>query len=164
MHSMGAYIAAVQVEIVRCPYRARMPVWYPQRRSRTSKQAGANGMVDNWDAWEAALLSLMGRRDLHLGPAARRYQLLLLPSFQPPACLEVEETAGDVALALVVLQDHDALTRASQAVWGKGAEGQRAAAIAKGGCWEDRVALSPELGAAFRYLCGKVDPWELASL
>jgi hypothetical protein len=44
---------------------------------------------------------------------------------------------------------------------GRGAEGQRAAAIAKGGCWEDRVALSPELGADFRWLCGIVDPWEL---
>jgi hypothetical protein len=123
--------------------------------------AGSNLMDGQWDAWEAALLALLGRTELEITRALRRYRLLLAPSFHMPACLDIEESARHVALTLAVLRDSFALEVARIAAWGQRTARRHPSGIAEGHYWELQMDLPSEQQADFRRLCAEVDPWSL---
>ena len=118
-------------------------------------------MGDREQTWDACLRALMGRPDPRPAPDTRCYQLLLSPTFHMPACIEVEETSGCVALALVILRDRDALNAVAGALFRRGAVWPVPAELAKGACWEDSLIPPPEQQAHFRRVCEDVDPWGL---
>ena len=115
-------------------------------------------MIGRWSTWEDTLLSLMGRAALKPVPGVWRCQLLVDPTFHPPSCLEVDETAGGVALALVILQDHAALSAACAPSVRAGAARPLTIDVAKGRCWEDLLDLPANQAARFRHLRADVDP------
>ena len=118
-------------------------------------------MGDRELTWDACLRALMGRPDPRPVPDTRYYQLFLSPTFHMKACIEVEETSGCVALALVILRDRDALNAVAGGLYLQGAVWPVPAELAKAACWEDILIPPPEQQAHFRRACDEVDPWGL---
>jgi hypothetical protein len=119
---------------------------------------GALNLDERWNAWEEALLSLMGCMETRELLGGRNFRMLVIPTFHFPCCLTIEDRDTTAELSCVILRDRDIVNAAFNRIWNVRHRLPHSPAGLSAPVWADIVELTPQQLADFHQLCTDLNP------